>query len=53
MFLLAFNPRSGWTPIQMFMANNEEAGNMDMETMKGIYELNPELLTAKDKYGSL
>lgn len=48
---MAFNPRNGSTPIHVFMRNNKEAVNM--ETMKGIYELNPELLTAKYKYGSL
>ena len=48
---MAFNPSHGQTPIHVFMRNNKEAGNM--ETMKGIYELNPELLTAKDMYGSI
>ena len=31
----------------------QEDYTLNMETMKGIYELNPELLTAKDMYGSL
>ena len=48
---MAFNPRGDATPMQMFMGNNKEAGNMD--NIKAIYELNPELLTAKDEYGSL
>ena len=48
-FLLAFNPSASWTPIHCFMKSNKEAGNM--ETIKAIYELNPELLTAETTYG--
>ena len=48
---MAFNPSDGETPIHMFMESNKEAGNM--ETIKAIYELNPELLTAMNKYGSI
>ena len=57
MFLLAFNQRSGETNyrygetrIHKFMRSNKEANK---DTIKCIYELDPELLTAKDGYGSL
>ena len=47
---MAFNPSDGWTPIH-WLGSNKEVGNM--ETIKAMYELNPELLTAKTKYGSI